>query len=87
MKFPEELLNVELIAATTKPGKQCFMHNPYAAHLKLIQQQKVQWKKSPTIATLMLTQLSKEYQVFFKIILSLLIGKHFQALSDPLQCD
>jgi len=44
MKFPEELLTVELIAAT-KTGQQHYMHNPYAAHLKLIQQQKVQMER------------------------------------------
>lgn len=46
MKSPEEFLTVELIAATTKAGRQHFMHNPYAAHLKLIQQQKVQMERA-----------------------------------------
>lgn len=39
--------------------------------------------KSPTVAILMLTQLSEEYQVLFKILLALLIGKHLQAQSHP----
>lgn len=46
MKSLEELLTVELIAATTKAGRQHFMHCPYAAHLKLIQQQKVQMERA-----------------------------------------
>lgn len=46
MKSLGELLTVELTAATTKAGRQHFMYYPYAAHLKLIQQQKVQMERA-----------------------------------------
>lgn len=78
MKPPEELLTVEL----TKAGRQHFMHNPYAAHLKLIQQQKVQMERAQLLL-FWCWQLSEEYQQFLKIILALLIGKHFQVQSEP----
>lgn len=65
MKSPEELLTVELIAATTKAGRQRFMHNPYAAHLKLIQQQKVQMERTQLLL-FWCWQLSEEYQHFLK---------------------
>lgn len=45
-EIPEEFLTVQFITATTKAGRQRFVHNPYAAHLKLIQQQKVQMERA-----------------------------------------
>lgn len=65
MKSLEELLTVELIAARTKAGRQHFTHYPYAAHLKLIQQQKVQMERAQLLL-FWCWQLSEEYQRFLK---------------------
>lgn len=58
---PRRPLTGEPIAAITETGKQHFIHNPYLAHLKLIQQQISTDGNSPTVAIMMLTQLSEEY--------------------------
>lgn len=60
-EIPRRPLTGKTIAAITETGKQHFIHISYVAHLKLIQKQISTDGNSPTVAILMLTQLSEEY--------------------------